>query len=233
MHRRTVVLFLLAFVVALAGCQGASEAAATGEAAGATTAAATAGRPGGDVMALAVGTLALDGTENAITAPQAAELLPLWKAYRALLASDATAPQELAALVEQIRQSMTAEQQATLAAGLSPEEQAALLARHGIEMPAGGGMPAQLENMTEEERQAAIAERQAAAAAGGAAGPGMGREAGGAPPEGMPAGGPPAGGAAMAQVQAASGGGTAVQAGANTWATGLVEAVIAYLESIQ
>jgi len=233
MHRRTVVLFLLAFVVTLAGCQGASEAAATGEAAGATTAAATAGRPGGDVMALAVGTLALDGTDNAITAAQAAELLPLWKAYRALLASDATAPQELAALVEQIRQGMAAEQQATLEAGLSPEEQAALLARHGIEMPAGGGMPAQLENMTEEERQAAIAERQAAAAAGGAAGPGMGREAGGAPPEGMPAGGPPAGGAAMAQVQAASGGGTAVQAGANTWATGLVEAVIAYLESIQ
>jgi len=232
MYRRTVVLFLLAFVVALAGCQGASGAAATGEAATTTTAAAAAGRPGGDVMALAVGTLALDGADNAITAAQAAELLPLWKAYRALLASDATAPQELAALVEQIRQSMTAEQQATLEAGLSPEEQAGLLARHGIEMPAGGGMPAQLENMTAEERQAAIAERQAAAAAG-AAGPGMGREAGGAPPEGMPAGGPPAGGAAMAQVQSASGSGAAVQAGANTWATGLVEAVIAYLESIQ
>ncbi|HMB21622.1 MAG: hypothetical protein ACM33V_06385 [Chloroflexota bacterium] len=59
---------------------------------------------------LAVGTLKLDGTAEAVTAEQAKELLILWKTYRQLSQSDTAAQAEVDGLVAQIQDTMTAEQ---------------------------------------------------------------------------------------------------------------------------
>ncbi len=59
---------------------------------------------------LAVGTLKLEGTSNAVTASQASQLLTLWQAYQSLNGSDTTSQVELDALVKQIESTLTSEQ---------------------------------------------------------------------------------------------------------------------------
>jgi hypothetical protein len=59
---------------------------------------------------LTLGTLKLEGSANAVSIPQATELLTLWEAYQSLSNSDTTSQVELDALVEQIHAVMTAEQ---------------------------------------------------------------------------------------------------------------------------
>jgi len=59
---------------------------------------------------LAIGTLKLEGTANAVTAKQAADLLPLWQVYNSLLASDTAAQEEKDALAQQIQEAMTSDQ---------------------------------------------------------------------------------------------------------------------------
>jgi hypothetical protein len=59
---------------------------------------------------LAVGTLKLEGTPNAVTAKQAADLLPLWQVYSSLITSDTAAQEEKDALAQQIQDTMTSAQ---------------------------------------------------------------------------------------------------------------------------
>ena len=59
---------------------------------------------------LAIGTLKLEGTESAISAKQAADLLPLWQVYSSLITSDTAAQEEKDALAEQIQETMSSEQ---------------------------------------------------------------------------------------------------------------------------
>jgi len=59
---------------------------------------------------LAIGTLKLEGTANAVTAKQAANLLPLWQVYSSLITSDTAAQEEKDALAEQIQETMTSDQ---------------------------------------------------------------------------------------------------------------------------
>ena len=59
---------------------------------------------------LAIGTLKLEGTDLAVTAKEANDLLPLWKAVKSLSASDTTAPAEIQALYKQIEGVITSEQ---------------------------------------------------------------------------------------------------------------------------
>ena len=59
---------------------------------------------------LAVGTLKLEDSAQAVSDEQAADLYPLWSAYQALGESDITADAELAALIGQIQGKMTAAQ---------------------------------------------------------------------------------------------------------------------------
>ncbi len=56
---------------------------------------------------LAIGTLKLEGTPNAITAKQASGLLPLWQVYSSLITSDTAAQQEKDALAQQIQETMS------------------------------------------------------------------------------------------------------------------------------
>jgi hypothetical protein len=59
---------------------------------------------------LALGTLKLEGTSQAVTAAQANELITLWEGYESLSNSDTTSQVELDALVKQIQGIMTTDQ---------------------------------------------------------------------------------------------------------------------------
>jgi hypothetical protein len=82
----------------LAGCSGA--------------AAATASTHNGLSTAtqLAVGTLRLKGTGQAVTSSQARQLLTLWEGYQSVSGADTTSQVELNALIKQIQAEMTSEQ---------------------------------------------------------------------------------------------------------------------------
>jgi hypothetical protein len=59
---------------------------------------------------LIIGTFKLEGTDNAVTAEQAAQLIPLWQVYKDLSTSSAASQEEVTALVDQIHGTMTAQQ---------------------------------------------------------------------------------------------------------------------------
>jgi hypothetical protein len=59
---------------------------------------------------LVIGTFKLEGTSNAVTAGEAAKLIPLWQVYKDLSASKSAAQQEIDALATQIQETMTPEQ---------------------------------------------------------------------------------------------------------------------------
>jgi hypothetical protein len=74
-------------------------------------------------MQVALGTLKLDKTKDAVTAEQAKELLPMWETLQQLEGSDTAATQEKDALVSQIQETMTKEQmQAIAALGLTSQD---------------------------------------------------------------------------------------------------------------
>jgi hypothetical protein len=57
-----------------------------------------------------IGIFRMEGAPNAITAQQAAELLPLWQAHKDLTTSGSAAQEEIDALNNQIQSAMTPEQ---------------------------------------------------------------------------------------------------------------------------
>jgi len=61
-------------------------------------------------LQLAVGTLKLEGTDQAIDSQTAAKLLPLWQLLNGLSVSSATAQEEVSTVVDQIKATMTTEQ---------------------------------------------------------------------------------------------------------------------------
>jgi hypothetical protein len=100
------------------------------------------GNPSADALPessqLVIGTLKLDGTDRAVGAEQAAELLPLWQTYLSLSASDTAAREELEALVEQIRDAMTPEQMQAIAdMQLTRDDMFAVMQEQGIGVGAG------------------------------------------------------------------------------------------------
>lgn len=149
MKKLTILLTIL--LLTLTAC-GASDSTATGAASQANPSAQTLSGP----TLLLIGSLKLDGTAQAITPAQAAELLPLWQVYSELTTSDTAAQAEKDALVKQIEETMTAEQmQAIQAMNLTPQDSFALMQEMGLGrggsgnsdssqgggFPAGGGFP--------------------------------------------------------------------------------------------
>ena len=61
-------------------------------------------------MELAVGTLRLEGTSQAVDQELAVQLLPYWQLMAELNSNDAAAPEEISAVVENIQAMMTTEQ---------------------------------------------------------------------------------------------------------------------------
>jgi hypothetical protein len=113
MLRITVVFgILLTLVLALASCGG-SETAAPEEASSTSTGV-TLNEDYADALPvssqLAIGTLMLEDTDDAVTSEQAGELLPAWQMLSALQASGTAADAEIEAVLKQIQAAMTAEQ---------------------------------------------------------------------------------------------------------------------------
>jgi hypothetical protein len=91
-----IMIFLTAFL--LVGCSSTA----------ATTVSASNGLSGATKLAL--GTLKLEGTSQAVTTAQATELFTLWEGYQSLSKSDTASQVELDALVKQIQGTMTTDQ---------------------------------------------------------------------------------------------------------------------------
>jgi hypothetical protein len=119
-------------------------------------------------LLLIMGTLKLEGTEQAVTGEQAGELLVLWQVYQDLTSSETAAQAEIDGLVEQIQDTMTTDQMSAInAMNLTQQDVFALMQERG----AGLGQVRQSSNSS-------------SAQSGG----------GFAPPDGGMAGGPPDGG---------------------------------------
>jgi len=92
--------------------------------------------------ALAIGTLKLEETDQAVAPDQAADLLPLWQVLNSLTTSDTAAPEEIEAILEQIQETMTDEQMAAIEAmELTGEDMFATIQELGIEFGSGEGRP--------------------------------------------------------------------------------------------
>ncbi len=197
------VLALLSVVVLASGCsQGKATTAGGNAASGASASGDASLSEMDDSTVLALGTLLLEGTENAVMPEQAAALLPLWQAIRG---GGLQGNAETAAVLKQIKAQMTAEQLSAIdAMALTVEDMRTWMEESGIGMEAPGpmGTPGAMPEGTPGVRpeggrgggQGAMPEGTPGARPGG--GPGGGQ---GAMPEGtpgaMPAGGP--GGAGM------------------------------------
>jgi hypothetical protein len=168
---------------------------------------------------LIVGTLNLEGTAQAVTAEQAAELLPLWQTMQVLSDSDTAADQEKEALIAQIQETMTAGQmQAITNMQLTRADMAAIMQQQGMAM----------ENRQSDNTQSGNSTRNN----GGGFGPGGGGPPGGmmAPDErGGPGGGFSGGGQNLSADQIATAQ-AARQANENSIPPVLINAVIEYLQ---
>jgi hypothetical protein len=93
---------------------------------------------------LILGTLLLENSENAVTADQAAELLPLYQMLQDLESRDTAATQEKGGLIEQIQETMTKEQiQAISAMQLKEQDAIQYVQKAGlIQAPQQSGTPA-------------------------------------------------------------------------------------------
>ena len=147
-----VGVLVMVLVFTLVGCQQAEPAPAveTGDT----------GRPGQEnarglfgETELSLGTIKLEGTGNAVTPAQAAELLPLWQVIQS---GSLQGGAETAAVLKQIEGQMTEAQIAAIEAmALTMEDVQAWMQEQGIEMPEapeGQARPGTMQDMSEEER---------------------------------------------------------------------------------
>ncbi|MBL7202652.1 MAG: hypothetical protein ISS56_21155 [Anaerolineae bacterium] len=151
---------LLVVVIVLAGCSKAEPTpvpdAGTADTASGEQSAPEGRTPGMDgVNGLALGTLRLEGTENAVTPAQAADILPLWE----MIASGSLQGEaETTAVLKQIEGKMSESQLAAIEdIGLTFEDMGAWMEEQGVEMPSRpegqqGGGPGAFGNLSEEER---------------------------------------------------------------------------------
>jgi hypothetical protein len=159
---------------------------------------------------LLVATFKLDGTSQAVTADQAKQLLPLWQTLQTLSTSSTAATEEINAVVDQIKSTMTTAQMDKITAMmLTQQDMVSIMSQAGV--PANGASttatPMALNGLP------SGGSNQGSGAQGG--GPGGAPGAGGMPPSG----GPPSGGAGMP-----SGGGDPGMMGGPTNASGTPQA---------
>jgi len=194
MTRKTLptifAIFIPLALLALAACTG-SQPSATTQAADQPAAQGQAqGQPGFDPsqmtveMKLAVGTLQLENTDLAVTADEAGQLLPLWKAVKSLSASDTAAQEEIQALYQQIQDSMTAEQVKHIQdMQMTNSDLQSLREKLGIQDFPGGGR-GDLQDLDQDQIATRVAQFQAQNPGGGLPGGGGGGFQGGPPPDG-------------------------------------------------
>ena len=142
--RNWKLLVLLLIVVVLAGCAGgeATPAPAIAGSESYVSSVLDTGYEGALTVRnqLALGTLNLGETENAITPEQAASLLPLWQALRSTMRSGAASSAEVDALLAQIEETLTpAQLEAIHTMCLTQDDLRAWAASQGLAMGSGDG----------------------------------------------------------------------------------------------
>jgi hypothetical protein len=178
-------------------------------------------------MMLILGIFKLEKTNFAIDSAQAAVLLPLWKALRSLSESETVAAEEIQAIIDQIQDTMTAEQIAAIESmDLTMQDLGVIAEELGLELDSFGGRFAELSPEMQATREAA---RESGQFPGGGQGTGPG---GGIPGSG-PGGGQGFGSGELSpearQTAIAERGGVrGAQLGVNPF---LLEAVIEFLEA--
>jgi hypothetical protein len=129
--KKLLSVFLAVFILTLTACS--SSARSNSSNFGSATQNGTAAGALPATTQIALGTLKLDNTDNAITADQAAKLLPLWETMRVLETSDTAAKQEIDALDTQIQETMTDKQMQTITAmNLTRQNMFAVLQTQGV-----------------------------------------------------------------------------------------------------
>jgi predicted small secreted protein len=195
MRRTIIISFLVALILCSAGCNAITG--AQGKQSGSTGALNQSYENAVSVPTqLLIGTFKLENTSQALSAKQAADLLPLWKAYRSLSQSDSASQAELEGLTSQITETMTKEQIAAIAAmKLTSEDLSAVMQERGIALQGQGTNG----SMSAEQVQT----RQAESVTAGGSGQGL---PGGGPDGGGPGGVPGAGvgGQALSAEQSAT-----------------------------
>jgi hypothetical protein len=95
---------------------------------------------------LGIGILKLEGTSYAVTAKQAQDLLPLWKALKTLAANNNTSPDEITALYKQMEGVLTADQVKQIQnLTWTQTDMRALMQQYGIQFGGGFGGGATLD----------------------------------------------------------------------------------------
>ena len=143
------VIVVLAIVLVACGAKATATATAGGGtggsggfAANGTPGARNLTRPLPQAEMLLIGTLKLDGTSNAVTATQAAALVPLWQAYAQLTSSNTAAQAEIDAVVTQIQQTLTpAQVQAITAMKLTSRDMFTEMSSLGLTNGGANGTP--------------------------------------------------------------------------------------------
>jgi hypothetical protein len=90
---------------------------------------------------LAAGIISLEGTGQAVTAAQAAELLPLWQAVKSLSTSDTVSSAEMAAVYDQILSVLTSDQVQAITS-LTSSDSAAILSQYAAQSEASSSSQA-------------------------------------------------------------------------------------------
>jgi hypothetical protein len=82
---------------------------------------------------LLVGTMKLENTSEAVTAEQARQLLPLWRTLQTLSTSSTAATEEMSAVVDQIKSTMTAAQMDKITAmKLTQQDMMSIMSQAGV-----------------------------------------------------------------------------------------------------
>lgn len=175
-------------------------------------------------LQVAIGTIKLDETNNAVTAKQAADLLPLWQTLQVLESSDTAAQEEKDALLAQIQETMTMDQmQAITTLNLTRQDMFAILQSQGG-LAFGNSQSGNTQNGT--NRNSSNNNRRNFNSSGGGF-------AGGPPDGGFPGGGPGFQGQGTSRTQSnnsTQNSNRQVAADPNRLPTLLIQAVIEYLK---
>jgi hypothetical protein len=179
--KKTFLITLLIFALTLTACSGTASASQAGSTQANFTQE-SASLP--TATQLVVGTLKLEGTDQAVTSDQAKELLMLWQVYQELSNNDTAAQAEFDGLIDQIQGTMTTEQmQAITAMKLTQSDVNALMQEKGLSV----GQP---------QQSSSGSGSSSSTQSGGGSAPSAGGMAGGPPDAGMAGGAPPDGGMA-------------------------------------
>lgn len=189
MKKITIIAILVILLAALVACS------KTGTAtSGGTDTAGTAASLSQE-MQLLIGTIKLENTGQAVTADQAAKLLPLWQALQSLETSGTAATEEINAVISQIQETMTADQDRAITdMNLTRQDELSTMQSLGLSTNFSSGTP--VANGT-----------PGAMDMPGGNGTAGGMPSGGAPSGGMPSGGGPVGGMPSGGPQGSSGSG--------------------------